>query len=54
MKSSITAMWGKNKKIPFFFFDESSLLCPYNALEWLIESIFNLGLAEITVSLAPQ
>lgn len=28
--------------------DESSLLCPYNALEWLIESIFNLGLAEIS------
>lgn len=39
---------GEKQENSIFFFDESLLLCPYNALEWLIESIFNLGLAEIS------
>lgn len=48
MKSFIIVLWGKNKKILFFFFDEFLLLCLYNVLEWLIEFIFNLGLVEIS------
>lgn len=43
MKSFIIVLWGKNKKILFFFFDEFLLLCLYNVLEWLIEFIVEIS-----------
>lgn len=43
MKSFIIVLWGKNKKILFFFFDEFLLLCLNNVLEWLIEFIVEIS-----------